>query len=276
MNQLQDEPGPPAPLAIVTGGSGGIGFAIASALADRGYRLLIIGRSTDRLNVSLDRMNHQPSAPPHTAIACDFCDADGLAICIGKLDAMWAADPIHVLVNCAGVGLYRPFLETSADDFARLMQTNYFAAVTLIRAALPGMLRARQGHIINIASMSAKMGPWGHAAYSPTKAALASLTQTLAAEHAGSGVHFSVVNPGIVRTAYFENSSFASLWPRVKKYAIEPERVARAVVRLLDRPRVEVCVPRSHRLLDWITAIHPALTHRIVAQQSRPINDRTS
>src|SRR5258706_484180 len=99
--------------------------------------------------------------------------------------------PATVLVNNAGFGWYATFLDHAHEDHRRLMEVNYFAAVATLRAVLPGMVLRRRGHVINIASMSTKMGPWGHAGYAAAKAALVSLTQTLAAEHHGDGLRFS-------------------------------------------------------------------------------------
>lgn len=258
------------PIAIVTGATSGIGAEVARLLAHRGYRLLLVGRNCDTLE-SIARSlagENDGEAPPHVLATLDLETPDAIEPAIqAALPPCCAAD---VLINCAGVGLYRSFLDSSAADAVRLMNINYFAALELVRAILPGMLQRGRGHIINIASISSKVGPWGHSAYSPAKAALVSLTQTLAAEHAGSGVHFSYVNPGIVDTAYFTNPDVRGLWECVKGRAIPADFVAARIVRLLDRPRLELCVPRHYRALDFLRAIHPSLAHRVVAWQSRP------
>ena len=150
------------------------------------------------------------------------------------------------------------------------MEVNYFASVATLRAVLPGMLERRRGHVINIASMATKMGPWGHAGYAAAKAALVSLTQTLAAEHHGEGVHFSYVNPGIVDTEYFDE--LGGLAERVRRWRISPDVAADRIVALLDRPRLELCIPAHYRLIDVLKALHPSLAHRIVRSQSRPPN----
>jgi len=176
------------------------------------------------------------------------------------------------LFNNAGFGHYGEFLSQPTELHERLWRVNYLAAVETTRALLPGMLARRRGHIINTCSISSKVGPWGHAGYAASKAALVSVTQTLAAEYAAqlSGVHFSFVNPGIVSTAYFEVGSYRRMWPRVKHRAISPEVVARRMVGLLDRPRLQLCVPWYYRFIDFIDALSPTLAHRIVAAESRP------
>jgi short-subunit dehydrogenase len=266
------------PIAIVTGATSGIGAAVTARLAQRGYRLLLVGRRRETLEElarSLEPASQAASSgvesSRHLVALIDF--AQPLAIESVIKAALPDDAEADVLINCAGIGLYRSFLECTADDAARLMNVNYFAAAGLIRATLPRMLKRGRGHIINIASISSKVGPWGHGSYSPAKAALVSLTQTLAAEHSGSGVHFSYVNPGIVDTAYFTNPDVASLWARVRGRAITADAVAKRIVGLIDRPKLELCVPRHYRVLDWLLAIHPSLAHRVVARQSRPQSD---
>ena len=178
--------------------------------------------------------------------------------------------PPDVLVNNAGFGLYRPFLQHTSTDHHRLMQVNYFAAISMIRLVLPSMVQRKRGHIINVASMASKVGPWGHTGYAASKAALVSATQTLAAEHAADGLHFSYVNPGIVSTDYFATGTFVPLFERVGRRAVTADVVARQIVGLLDKPRLELCVPGSYRLLDWIRAMSPQQAHRLVAANSRP------
>jgi short-subunit dehydrogenase len=254
-----------SPRAVLTGASSGIGAALAVCLAQRGYELVLVARSSERLARLVEQL---PASERHVWVSIDL--ARPAEIETSLFDALGTqADP-DVLINCAGVGLYRPFLESSSDDAARLMNVNYFSAAELIRMLLPGMLSRGRGHIINVASISAKIGPWGHSAYAPSKAALVSLTQTLAAEHARSGVRFSYVNPGIVDTEYFINQDVAPLWQGVRKRAISAQSVARRITGLLDRPRLELCVPRHYRLLELLSAIHAGMAHRLVAWQSRP------
>jgi short-subunit dehydrogenase len=253
----------PEPLAIVTGASSGIGERIARRLAARGYRTVLVARRADRLEGLAEELSaHAPSA----AVPLDLAAAAGVEPAFARIVA--AHGPADVLVNNAGFGRYGTFLEHADAEHRSLMEVNYFAAVAAIRAVLPGMIGRRAGHVINIASMSTKMGPWGHAGYAAAKAALVSLTQTLAGEHEGDGVHFSYVNPGIVDTGYFDH--LGTLGGRVGRWKIPPDDVARRIVGLLDAPRLELCIPRHYRLLDLIKALHPGLAHRIVTGQSRP------
>jgi short-subunit dehydrogenase len=260
-----EHPGPAATLAVITGASSGIGQATACALAARGYRTLLIARRLDRLRPLAERLGMHAAS---LAVQLDLSEPRHIEGTLGPILAEHG--PVALLINNAGFGLYRPFLDHAPAEHHRLMQVNYFSAVTLTRMVLPGMLRRHDGHVINIASISAKVGPWGHSGYAASKAALVTLTQTLAAEYAHEGVRFSYVNPGIVDTEYFRKSSFAPLAKQLSHRAISPELVAKKIVGLLDRPRLELCIPAHYRLLDWIRALSPALAHHLVARHSRP------
>jgi short-subunit dehydrogenase len=250
-------------LAIVTGASSGIGACVARRLAERGHRTLLVARRADRLGqLAAELARHAPSV----AVALDLSRADDVEPAISRLIAEHGTP--DVVVNNAGYGRYGLFLDHAPDEHRRLMEVNYFAAVSTLRAVLPPMLLRRRGHVINVASMSTKMGPWGHAGYAAAKAALVSLTQTLAAEHERDGLHFSYVNPGIVDTDYFDG--LGELGPRTSRWRIPPQAVADRIVGLLDSPRLELCVPRHYRALDLLKALHPGLAHRIVRSQSGP------
>jgi len=257
--------------ALITGASGGIGAHIAERLAHRGYRVILTGRDRAKLEALAERIGE---AAPCVVYPLDLADVDAIAPAVDDWRAQYA--PIEVLVNNAGGGFYHRFVDQPPERHARLMQVNYFAPVALMRLLLPAMLQRRRGWVINIASMSAKVGPWGHGGYASAKAALISLTQTLAAEHHGEGVHFSYVNPGIVQTPYYDRSEAGHLLQSMRRHAISPDRVARAVERLLDRPRLAGCVPWHHRAIDWLSAVSPQLAHTIVRRQSRPGKTSTS
>jgi short-subunit dehydrogenase len=252
------------PLAIITGASSGIGAAVARRLAARGYRGALIGRRRPLL----EKLARQSFG----ATSCTVETLDLVRQPVGPALAAIVArhGPARVLVNSAGAGLYRMFLEHSRIEFEEIVRLNFLAAVDATRAVLPGMLARGEGTVINLASVSSKMGPWGHSSYAAAKAALVAFTQSLAAEYEGSGVHFCYVNPGIVDTEYFHRDGTHDLWPVVRRHAIPVDPVADAIVRLLDRPRLELCIPRSYRLLDWLKAASVRLTHQLVARNSRP------
>jgi len=251
-------------LAVVTGSSSGIGRQVAILLARRGFRLILVARRLDRLNRLVADLGPAANA---RAMVVDLADANATA---AAADQLASEATVDVLVNVAGFGVCVPFLEHAGSLDRRLMQVHYFAPAALIRAILPGMLARRSGQIINVASIATKVGPWGHGAYAASKSALVAMTQSLASEHIESGVHFSYVNPGIVQTEFFDHESFASMAATVKRRGISSTAAARRIVSLLDHPRLELCIPRHYRVLDWLYALSPSWAHRLVARSSRP------
>jgi short-subunit dehydrogenase len=251
-------------LAIVTGASSGIGAAVAERLVARGYRVLGIARRWWRMEELSRRLGSDRFVPQ----AMDLSAVEQIEP--GLRPLLEEYGPASVLVNNAGAGSYHMFLDHEAAEFSRLMQVNYFAAVEMTRLVLPGMLSRGRGVVINVGSMSSKMGAWGHTAYAPTKAAMVCLSRTLAAEYERSGVHFCVVNPGIIRTDYFNNPQTHGLWQLVQQHARDVGPCADSIVSLIDRPRLETCFPRFYRIVDWIKALSPRLALRIVTANTRP------
>ena len=237
---------------------------VAQRLAGRGYRTALIARRADRLEALADELS---ARAPSIALPLDLSELGGIEPAIQAL--LREHGPVEVLVNNAGYSVYRRFIDYEEDDFDRLTRVNYLAPAAMIRAVLPSMVARQKGWVINVASIAAKMGPWGHAGYAAAKAGLIALTQSLEAEHGSSALHFCYVNPGLVRTEFFDHPSYAPIAGWVRGRALPARLVAKRIVSLLDRPRLELVLPRYFRLLDWIGAISPRLAHRIVKKSSR-------
>lgn len=263
------EPTKLAPLAIITGASGGLGFSIAQALAKRGMRTLLIARSSDKLQAHAAKLSQYA---PSEAVTMDLNDTKAIAPTMKSL--LITHGPAAVLVNNAGFGIYKTALDLSVSERDAMLRVNLVAAMEMTCAALPAMLEHKQGHVINIASIAAKFGPWGHSAYAASKAGLIAWTQSLSIEYAKRGVHFSYVNPGLIDTNFFDEPAYQSLFNRLRKHVISPELAASRVVSLLDRPKLELCIPRKYRFLDAITMLSPQLTRWVVKTNSAEPTDK--
>ncbi|MBL0920935.1 MAG: SDR family NAD(P)-dependent oxidoreductase [Phycisphaerales bacterium] len=234
-------------------------------MARKGYGTILIARREERLDALAQELRRW--APSH-ALPTDLHDraeVDQLAAALGH-----HRPAVRILVNGAGCARYLSTLDQS-EIFEHLMWVNALAAHRLTCAVLPGMIEARAGHIVNICSMSAHMGPWGHSGYAASKAALRALTESLAAETYDAGVRVTGVYPGIVATEWFEQPTMPRLWERVARRAVPPERVARAVAGAIDRPRLAVYVPWFYRLLPFIAGASPQAAMRLVRAGSLPL-----
>jgi NADP-dependent 3-hydroxy acid dehydrogenase YdfG len=183
-------------LAFVTGASSGLGRATARALGRAGASVALVARSASDLAGVADEVR----AEGHAALplACDLADADGLAETVRK--ARDELGPVRVLVNAAGTDVPGPVSELSIDAWDRVLAVNLRAVFLLSRLAVPDMITAGQGTIVNVSSVAGKRG-WANAsAYCASKFALTGFTQALGAEVRPHGVRACVVYPGAMAT----------------------------------------------------------------------------
>ncbi len=189
-------------LALVTGASSGIGKAFAERLAGDGYNLIIVGRRLDRLEAlatSLSDVDVQ-------VVVSDLSTDAG----IDTVADMCASQPVTMLVNNAGVAHYMPMADLPAAKARELVHVKVVAPTMLTRAALPGMIAAGAGTIVNVAGMIAFSGPAPasqmprRAVYAGTLANIVAMSQTLHVELEGTGVNVHVVCPGVVATEFHE------------------------------------------------------------------------
>ena len=182
--------------ALVTGASGGIGSAIARALAGQGATVALTGT---RQQVLMDVAASLPGEG-HVRIACDLSDRDAVDALIpealeklgGKLD---------ILVNNAGVTRDNITMRMKDDEWDDVLNVNLKAAFRLMRAASKPMMKARGGRIISITSVVGAMGNPGQANYAASKAGLTGMTKSVAQELASRGITVNCVAPGFIETA---------------------------------------------------------------------------
>jgi uncharacterized protein len=190
--------------ALVTGASAGIGAAFAERLAKDGYDLILVARRKDRLDQLGER------ARKEHGVAVDVVPTDlGSAAEVAALaDRVAAGPPLDLLINNAGFGAYMPFDKLPPERAEELLHVQVLAPVLLTRAALPAMIAARRGAVVNIASLLAFSGFANspllppRAIYSATKSFLVTFSQLLEEELRETGVRVMVVCPGFVKTEF--------------------------------------------------------------------------
>ncbi len=213
---------------MITGGSEGIGFAIARLLAQRGHDLLLIARRGDVLEAAAAGIRADYRVVVAT-LSLDLTRADCLDVLDGEL-AKLGRHP-HMLVNNAGIGYAGRFSEARLDELDHLIGLNVAVPSRLMHHVLPGMRARGGGGILNIASLAGYVpGPY-QAAYYASKAYLISLSEALAAEVKADGVRVTVVAPGPVETRFHAKMGAERALYRWLVPASTPASVARWAVR---------------------------------------------
>jgi 3-oxoacyl-[acyl-carrier protein] reductase len=211
-------------VALVTGGSRGIGYAIAQALTAKGATVVITGRTARDLDGAAQRLGGQT-----LAIQADARDPDQVGRAVqGAVDR---AGGLDILVNNAGVGVFRNLGDMSVADWQSVMETNLSAVFYYCHAALPHLRSRGGGWIINISSLASKNPFVGGTAYCASKAGLNALSEALMQEVRYDNIRVSYVLPGSVATGFSGRGESGQA-----DWKTQPEDVAQVVVDLLEMP----------------------------------------
>lgn len=217
--------------AVVTGASRGIGLAVAKALAARGWRVAMTARGAAALNKAASSIGRGALAVP-----CDVRSARAVEDLASRAAKEFGGAP-DVLVNAAGVFTLAPAHQTDLARFEEAIDANLTGPFRLVRAVLPAMLARGSGHIVSIGSIADHVALPGNSGYAASKFGLRGLHEVLRAELTGSGVRATLVSPGPVDTAMWDEvnpDTRAGVTPRARM--LEPEAVAAAVLFAIEQP----------------------------------------
>lgn len=188
-------------VAVVTGGAGGIGKAIARRLLEEGCAVAIFDVNGGAAAATVQELSTIGAAVHE--IVVDITDHAAVGRAVAAAEARLGA--VDVLVNNAGWDRFIPFLETTPELWQKIIRINLDGALNMHHHVLPGMVARRTGKVVNIASDAARVGSSGEAVYAACKAGLIALSKTLAREHARHGICFNVVSPGPTETALLQS-----------------------------------------------------------------------
>lgn len=250
-------------VAVVTGGSSGIGAALARRLAEKGWHCVLVARNEERLRALAEEIGGE----------YEVCDVGDRAAVDRMAAAVSERHPeVKLLVNNAGMSGRTPgdprrrgFIDTDPEWIEELFRINFLGAVWCLRAFMPALQAARPSHVVNVASVAGTVAvPPG--LYSATKHALVAFSRSLAASLPAQGIHVHTVNPGYVETPGFPQRG--ALGSRLlDRIVVEPEDVARRIVSAVERNRPEIFVPGWYRLPALAQAVAPGLVSRLLARR---------
>jgi 3-oxoacyl-[acyl-carrier protein] reductase len=214
-------------VALVTGGSRGIGLAIARELASAGARVAVVARDGARAEAAAGELPGEG----HRGYACDVADPAACNALVKQVEADFGS--LDVLVNNAGVTRDNLLMRIRDEDWDAVLDTNLRGAFNLMRAAARGMMKRRSGRIVNISSVVGVTGNAGQANYAASKAGLIGMTKSVAKELAGRGVLVNAVAPGYIETdmtAELPEAARAGLMANIALQRLgRPEDIAPAV-----------------------------------------------
>jgi short-subunit dehydrogenase len=267
---------------VITGGSRGLGLALARELAAKGARLVLAAREEEELLEARRRLIAERSVQSDTDVLCVACDltrseeAERLIA-----EATRHFGQVDILINNAGVIHVGPIEEQSTEMYRDAMASNFFAVLYTTYAVLPQMLARRDGSIANIASIGGKIPVPHLAPYVASKFAAVGFSETLHAELRSKGVQVTTVNPGLMRTGSYPNAVVTSRkeeeyrWFRISAslpgVAHSASGAARAIVRAIAEGRAEIEIgidaylaARLHGLLPSATQFAGSLAERAI------------
>ena len=239
-------------VAVVTGGSSGIGAAIARTLAGRGWQLVLLARGEERLAEVAGELG----AEQEVCDVADRAEVERVAAAVRERHPS-----IRLLVNNAGIPGGGGFLDLEPDQIEKLVRTNYLGSVWCLRAFLPALEAGAPADLVNIASVAGTIAAGHSGPYSASKHAQLAFSRSVGVELAGSGITVHTVIPGFIDTPGFPNRArFRSRL--LQGLVADPELVADQVVRGIERNRLEQFVPRWYRPAAIVQAAAPGLLAR--------------
>jgi 2-hydroxycyclohexanecarboxyl-CoA dehydrogenase len=198
---------------------------VSQRFAEEGARVAVFDIDADAAARTAARISE--AAGTAQAFACDITD---YAACGNAVRAAEAAlGPVDVLVNNAGWDVFRPFVDTTPEDWQKIIAINLTGPLNMHHAVLPGMVERKRGRIVNVSSDAARVGSSGEAVYAACKSGLIGFSKTIAREHARQSINVNVVCPGIVTT---------KLYDEYKKGARNPEKLDEAFRRAIPFGRL--------------------------------------
>ena len=266
----------PGQVAIITGGSRGLGLALAHRFGKANLSLVLAARNQEELERARHELLHSGDVRNEDDILLVVCDLTDPAQAAGLID-----QPIHafghldLLINNAGIIQVGPVESHSIDTYHQTMQTNFFAALYTIYAALPHFLEQGSGSIVNIASIGGKIPVPHLAPYVAAKFALTGFSETLQAELRSKGVRVTTVCPGLMRTGGEVHAHFAGdvekekqwfdLGARTPLVAASPDYAANRIFAAVNSGRAEITITPQAWLAARIHGLAPELTQQLAA-----------
>ena len=239
---------------LITGASGGLAQEMVKGLPDD--QLILLGRSQEKL------ANLYGNHPQVELIEIDSTDDSALETLVANLYLRYGK--IDVLINNAGYGIFEDFDQISDKDLHQMFEVNTFALMNISRRMGARMKEKRQGHIINIVSMAGLIATAKSSLYSATKFAAIGFSNALRLELLPYGVYVTTVNPGPIRTPFFDQADPDGAYLQsVERFLLEPDKVAKKIVGIIGKNKRELNLPIILNLAHKFYTLFPKLADKL-------------
>jgi len=247
-------------IAVVTGGTSGIGYAVSEELLKRGATVWVIGSRKESVVKAKASLSAYKNA---WFMAVNVTAADEVKRMIDT--CVQESGRIDYLFNNAGIGMTRPSRDLTLDVWKQAIDLNLWGVIYGIHFALPVMLKQGSGHIVNTSSIAGIIAPPAQTVYCATKYAVTGMTEALRYEFAEKGIAFTAVCPANVATAIFAGVE-------VPKEAIPAEEAARIILAGVEKNEAVIIFPESAKKVYEILSKDPALKDRFMLELARRRN----
>ena len=242
---------------LITGASGGLAQEMVKLLPDD--QLILLGRNKGKLSELYG--NH----PQVELLEIDITDDQALDTLVADLYLRYGK--IDVLINNAGYGIFEEFDQISNQNIHQMFEVNTFALMNLSRRFAERMKESRKGHIINIVSMAGLIATAKSSLYSATKFAAIGFSNALRLELMPYGVYVTTVNPGPIRTGFFDQADpDGSYLKSVDRFLLEPDAVARKIVKSIGKNKRELNLPFLLNLANKFYSLFPKLADKLAGE----------
>jgi short-subunit dehydrogenase len=242
-------------VAVVTGGSSGIGADLARLLIADGWTCVLVARGEERLRALAGELGAE-------AEVCDVGDRAAVDALAARVTATHPR--IKLLVNNAGIPARADFIAGDSNRIEEVMRINYFGGVWCLRAFLPALEAAAPADVVNVVSVAGTVAIPPSGPYAASKHAQLAFSRATAAQLRGRGVKVHTVFPGFAETAGFPQRT---VLPKSLQWTIiEPDRIARSIMAAIGRDRRESFVPWWYRPMAILQTVTPSLVARVLSR----------
>ena len=270
-------------VALITGGSRGLGLAIAREICARRGKVILLARDSEELNRAKSELMKKTGCEVLT-LPCDLLDSAQIQAAVQQ--SVRAFGKIDILINNAGIIEIGPFDHMKVEDFDRAMRLHLWAPFVLTTQIVPIMRENGGGRIVNISSIGGKIAVPHMAPYNASKFALTGFSDSIRAELARDKIYVTTVTPGMMRTGSQDHAMFKGDHAAERKWfetssklpfaSISADRAARKIAAACRRGRPALVMPLSAYLIIAANAVFPNLTARVMRMLNAFLPSRVS